>query len=108
MKKTIKIVALFVALAFSANSNAQESNDQCLIARAIAASHQCLGQDPGGLDINGFVETTGICYVSGETKKVTVFAAPKCHHHPCPMYASRLVATVEFDCEGNIASVTCL
>ena len=106
MKNTMKIVALFFALAITSAASAQ-NNDQGLIGRAIGAAHDCFDQGMHQLDINGNVETLGICFVSGEIKRVTLYASPKCHQEPCPKFATRIVATVDFDCSGNIIAVEC-
>jgi hypothetical protein len=109
MKNTMKIVALFFSLAFTSAINAQNyGNDNALIGRATGAAHECFTEGLHNLDINGSVETIGICYVSGDLKRVTLYASPKCHQKPCIMKMMvRVVATVDFDCYGNITSVNC-
>lgn len=104
----MKIVALFFALAFTTAATAQSNNnDKGLIGRAQGAAHECFTEGLHNLEINGSVETLGICFVSGEIKRVTLYASPKCHQDPCPRYMTRIVATVDFDCSGNIIAVNC-
>lgn len=107
MKNTMKVVALFFALAFTTMATAQ-NNDQGFIGRAMGAAHDCFGEGMHQFDISGSVETIGICFVSGDIKRVTLYAAPKCHQNPCMMKMMvRVVATVDFDCERNIIAVNC-
>ena len=106
MQKLIKIAAFALMLTAFSNVNAQSAADQNLIGKARAAAHDCL-QNYAGMDINAWVETTGICFVSGSTHKVTFSAGPRCSGNgPCPYFVIR-AATVQFDCEGNATVVTC-
>lgn len=105
MKKTMKSLVLFFALAFTTVVSAQ-NNDNGLIGKAKGAAHECL-TEAHGMEIFSSVETFGICFVSGELKRVTFYAVPKCHQEPCPKYMVRTIATVDFDCEGNIIAVNC-
>lgn len=105
MKKLISTLALLLALTVSLNVNAQSDNS--LIGRARGAAHECLQPYHGNYEINASVETISICFVSGEINRVTFTASPKCSGNgPCPFFEI-LVATVEFDCDGNVASVNC-
>ena len=94
------IFALLIAVCAFTNLNAQ-SNDNSLIGRARAAAHDCL-QPYAGYEITASVQSTNEC---GNT--VTFAAGPRCTGNgPCPFFEI-LVATVEFDCDGNVISVTC-
>lgn len=106
---TIKksIVALVAIFAFSFSVNAQ-SNDQALIGKARAAASQCLTPYiTDGIAIDATVETVGICFVEGFTKQVKFYTTVRCHQEPCPKPASVLVATVTFDCDGNVQDILC-
>lgn len=106
MKNTMKIVALFFALAFTTAASAQgKNNDNSLIARAKAAANGCT-DGFNNSELNASVETLGICFVSGEIKRVTVYGMPKCTSDFCIMMIT-IVATVDFDCDGNIIAVNC-
>ncbi|MFL5753015.1 MAG: hypothetical protein ACJ76F_06380 [Bacteroidia bacterium] len=104
--KTLSVIFVFVAT-FSAN--AQSGNDNSLIGKARGAAHECLQPYHGSFyQIDASVETIAICFVSGELSRVTFTAGPNCSGPgPCPAFPTRIIATVEFDCEGNVASVTC-
>lgn len=107
---TIKksIVALVAIFAFSFAANAQSTNDQALIGKAREAAKECLQPYNGSYEITASVEVTGICFVEGYTYKVTFAAGPKCSGTgPCPAFATILVATVYFDCDGNVISSEC-
>jgi hypothetical protein len=109
MKKPAMIVAaIFAGMAFSNSVNAQ-SYDQNLIGKARGAAHECLTPYvSNGTAIAAGVETTGICFVSGELHKVTFYTTVRCHTEPCrPKPASILIATVYFDCDDNVMSVDC-
>lgn len=105
MKKLLLGVAAVCLLTFA--STAQSDNDNALIGKARGAAHECLRDAPSGWEINAGVETLGICFVQGEIKRVTFYASFRCHTEVCPKIADRLVATVDFDCDGNVVSVTC-
>ncbi len=108
MKNTFKIIAIFFALVLTTSATAQ-NNDNGLIGRAIGAAQECFGNGLNDIEVNGSVETVGICFVSGEIKRVTLYATPKCHQQPCIMsrYMVHIVATVDFDCDGNLIAVNC-
>lgn len=104
MKKLILLMALSLAsVSFS------QTSDNGLIGRARAAASDCIQSAnlPAGWEVAGNVETTGICFVSGDLKRVTFYATLRCSHEPCPRPAAYLVATVDFDCDGNVLNVTC-
>jgi hypothetical protein len=105
MKKFIQAFVVVLCLGITTTLNAQ--NDQALIGKARGAAHECLAQFEGNYEINAFVDVTGICFVSGNTYRVTFSAGPKCPpNHICPLFII-LVATVEFDCDGNVTYVSC-
>jgi hypothetical protein len=113
MKKMMKRVVMLCVgtiafLAFSNSVNAQSSNDENLIGKARGAAHDCLNAYlSNGIAVDAGVETTGICFVSGELHKVTFYTSVRCHNEPCPKPASVLIATVYFDCDDNVTSVEC-
>ena len=110
MKKFIKnsasiILAFFI---FSNVSNAQSNSDQKYIGKARAAVQDCISKClQQGIDVQGNVEITGICFFNGMLRRVNFYTSIKCHQEPCPKIASRLVATVDFDCDGNVISSAC-
>ncbi len=107
MKNTMKIVALFFALAFTTAASAQgKHNDNALIGKARGAAHECLTEGLNNSELNASIETLGICFVSGQIKRVTLYGMPKCTSDFCIMMV-RIVATVDFDCDGNIIAVNC-
>lgn len=110
MKNTfLKTIAVLAFLFFGATVNAQSNNNNNdLIGKARGAAADCLNNYYSqGIAIVAGVETTGICFVSGELHKVTFRTTIKCHTQPCPRPYSLLVATVYFDCDNNITSVEC-
>jgi hypothetical protein len=113
MKKMFKrpvmlVVAMFAFMAISNSVNAQSSNDEALIGKARGAAHDCLNTYlSNGIAVDASVETTGICFVSGELHKVVFYTTVRCHNEPCPKPASVLIATVYFDCDNNATSVEC-
>lgn len=107
MKTLTKIaLTLFAVFAFTA-ANAQSDNS--LIAKARLAAHDCLvNYNSSSFEINASIETTGICFVSGELHQVTFYAGPKCSGNvPCPAFVSVIIAVVDFDCEDNVTNVSC-
>lgn len=113
MKKIIKSIALVAVCstglsAFGQGNKAHEDNQ--LIGKAKHAVNDCLQPYRGSFyEIGSFVETTGICFVEGFLKRVSFSAGPNCHGtQPCPDFPTRIVAYVDFDCDGNIIGVTCL
>ena len=110
MKNLSKVVMVITFTIFAFAASAQSDNS--LIGRARIAAKECLDVYNGNnfIDVGANVETVGICFVSGELKRVNFYAGPNClpNNKPCPSFATRLVATVDFDCEGNIIAVTCL
>lgn len=111
MKKSLftfgtTLILLFLTTALSAQQQAKGENK--LVAKARQAASDCI--DPyimQGISVVGQVETTGICFVSGELRKVSFFTTVKCHQQPCPKPVSILVATVYFDCSENITLIEC-
>lgn len=109
MKKTFLTIGTTLTLLLAGTSlNAQNGNDNGLIGKARGAASQCINNyTQQGYDIVGGVETTGICFVSGELHKVTFWAKVKCNSEICPQVMAALVATVYFDCDNNVTSVDC-
>lgn len=110
MKKVLSTFVLIAAMfAISFSSNAQ--SDNALIAKAkIAATNACnLDLSQYGGCLLGSVETTGICFVSGTTKKVTLVYDVACHcvGDGCPKVAIFIVAEVFLGCDDEVMSVTC-
>lgn len=111
MRNSLRMIGLVVGLMCSTESMAQcGNNDNALIHKAIVAARAngCLPCDISNLEIGGNVETISICFVSGFIKRVTLYSSPRCTHPPCPKFPSRLVATVEFGCDGQVTSVVCI
>lgn len=109
MKKAFITIGTTLALLFVGTSvNAQNVNDNNLIGKARGAAANCINAYTShGVAVAAQVETTGICFVSGELHKVSFYTTVKCHQEPCPKPASILVATVYFDCEDNVTLVEC-
>lgn len=97
----------FVAMFLISFATSAQTNDNGLIGRAIGVAHECLQDAPNGWDINGSTETVGICFVEGFITRVTLVANYRCHSENCPKVMSILLATVDFDCDGNVISYTC-
>lgn len=97
----------FLLASFSVNSqNANNNND--LVGKARGAAANCLNDYYSqGIPVTANVETTGICFVSGELHKVSFYTTVRCHQQPCPRPYSVLVATVYFDCDNNVTLVEC-
>ena len=109
MKKTFLTFGTTLTLLLAGSSlSAQSGNDNNLIGKARGAAADCINNYTSqGIAVAAGVETTGICFVSGELHKVTFYTTVKCHQEPCPKPASVLVATVYFDCDDNVTLVEC-
>lgn len=109
MKKMFRIFAFVICAATVQQAAAQsDAGDNGLIGKARAAAHECIQPYQGNWEINATVETTGICLVSGNLHRVTIYAGPKCPpNQPCIMMVSQIIATVDFDCDGNVVHVEC-
>ena len=109
MKKALLTIGTTLTLLLAGTSlSAQSGNDNGLIGKARAAASECIKTYSNqGYDIVAGVETTGICFVSGELHKVTFWAKVKCNSEICPQVMAALVATVYFDCEDKVSSVDC-
>lgn len=109
MKKALLTLGTTLTLLLAGTSvNAQSGNDNNLIAKARQAASDCINNYTSpNTTVAASVETTGICFVSGELHKVTFYTTVKCHQQPCPKPMSVLVATVYFDCDNNVSSVEC-
>lgn len=107
MKKLFKIAGVLALLATATAANAQNENQ--LIGQAKAAANNCMANAPTGWQVYGYVETTGICFVEGNTYRVHLAASDKCTGNQiCPLsLAIYPIADVDFDCEGNVTNVTC-
>lgn len=84
-----------------------QTSDNGLIGKAKGVAKECLKDAPQGWEINGSVETVGVCFVDGFITRVTLSAEFRCHSEICPQVASRLLATVDFDCDGNVIASSC-
>lgn len=108
MKKSIYGIIVAIAFVFVTGAVTAQNNDQGLIGKARAAANDCITPYISqGIAVSASVETTGICFVSGELHKVTFYTTVRCHNEPCPKVMSVLVATVYFDCDNNVTSVEC-
>ena|ERR1700752_4391882 len=111
MKKALLTLGTTLTLLLAGTSlNAQNGggNNNQLIAKARHAASDCIKTYSNqGYDIVSGVETTGICFVSGELHKVTFWAKVKCNSEICPQVMAALVATVYFDCDDNVSTVEC-
>lgn len=95
----MKSVVLCFALAFTTTALSQNSN-KCVIGRAKGAAHQCLQ----GYTISGYDEAIGICFNGATYRSVSFYGIPKFYEagqNPLP----RLLATVEFNCDGEVTVV---
>ncbi len=107
MKKIVSIlfVVLFSALTFT-KVNAQ-SNDQALIGKARAAAHDCLQPYESNFEITAGVQVGASCENGGNEKTVIFAAGPRCTGNgPCPLFLI-FVASVSFDCNGDVVAVNC-
>lgn len=104
MKKAIKLLTAmaFVCIAFAAS--AQSNNDNALAGKARGAAHECIQNanlsNLYRIDVS--VELSGICFVEGFTHRAYVSASIPGSEAP-----TLLIATVDFDCGGNVFGVTC-
>ena len=109
LTRTIAVV-LFTLLSFSM-ANSSPDSDNALIGRARGVLSDCLQQYYSNpiYEVGAAVETTGICFVQGFLHRVTFYAGPKCTGNgPCPAFATRLVGTVDFGCEGEVIGSECV
>lgn len=88
----------------------QNDSDASLIGKAQGAAADCIQPYRGSFwEISTGIEVTGICFVEGFLHRVTIYAGPNCiPNQPCSRIATRPIAYVDFDCDGNIMAVTCL
>jgi len=102
------VVMLFTVISFS-TVKAQSTNDEALIGKARGAAHECLQPYLGSFySIGSSVEVSGICFVEGFLYRVTFYAGPNCSGpNPCPSFVTRIIATVDLDCGGNVFGVNC-
>lgn len=113
--KTIfqSVLALAFVLVTGSAAFAQSGGrpDSYYIGRAHSEVGACLGEEHGGgpSRIEASVAITGICFVSGELRRVTFYevSGPPCHSEPCPRPFVRLVAEVDFGCDDEIVGSTC-
>jgi|GEM_PF-6879942 len=108
MKKITAVLSVLCMLLFLTTAKAQ-SNDNSLEGRARGAAHECLQPYHNGTyEITSSTDPVSICFVQGFIYRVSFYAGPKCNGQgPCPAFPTRLVATVDFGCEGEILAVTC-
>ncbi|MCE3294624.1 MAG: hypothetical protein K0R65_338 [Crocinitomicaceae bacterium] len=104
MKNLTKTLTAFAFMLTAFAATAQSENSY--IGKARGFAHDCLN-DYQGYRITASVQETAICIVSGSLHQVTFTATPDCQPNvPCPAVAI-LVATVEFDCDGNPYLLSC-
>jgi hypothetical protein len=107
MKNLLKFTAALL-FAFSVVTVNAQSNDNSLIGKARGAAHECLTPYLNSHDVDAFADVTGICIAGGFLHRVTFTAGPKCPpNQVCPLFPTVIIATVDFDCEGNIIAVNC-
>ena len=106
---TTLILMFFTSSMFSQNVvSSQLNRGNSLIGLANAAASSCLNDYRGkDVDIKAVVETTGICFVSGQLHKVSFYAVGKCRRNPCPRTFAKFVVSVYFDCDNQVISVEC-
>lgn len=127
MKKIISICLLLImgmGAAISLQAQGQ-NNDNALIGKAHASVGSCVGQahplpgnGNGGNSNSGIqseVNVVGTCIAGGDLKRVSFYYiefGPPCIpseedpcHPPLPLFV--LIATVDFDCAGNIVASAC-
>lgn len=104
-----KLLTMTAAVLLSASSLFAQ-NDNGLIGRAQGAANECLNDfNPSQWDIHSSVNDVAICFVSGTIKEVVFFATPKVSKdmYPLVRFMPIVVATVRFDCNGDIVSTEC-
>ena len=103
----VALSLLMLTLAVAGTASAATNYEQ----KAIVAARQagCInGQKPQELYVN--VQTSGICFVSGELHTASVLWAPPSNcpvGSYCPTPAPVVIASVEFGCNDEITSVRC-
>ncbi len=99
-------LAVFCWCSLGASAQAQSGGQgQGLIGQAIGAFHSNCG--PAQLPLQGFVnEPIGGCE-GNETIRVYLVWKPNCNQVPCELILLGPVGYVDFDCDGNVLSVTC-
>jgi hypothetical protein len=109
MKKINVVLSVLCMLLFLTTVKAQSTNPNALEGRARGAAHECLQPYHSGIyEITASTDVTGICFVQGFTYRVSFYAGPKCNGTgPCPTFPTRLIATVDFGCEGEILAMNC-
>lgn len=110
MKKSFfTFISTLILTFFATTLSAQHAKgENKLVAKARIAASTCIDQYVmQGISIVGQVETVGMCFPSGELRKVTFYTTIKCNQQPCPKPFSILVATVYFDCSENITLIEC-
>lgn len=107
MKKVLVVLSFICALGISAAS-AQSNNNNDLVGKARGVAHECISDAQAqGLEVDANAETVGICFVDGFITRVTFYASFRCHQEPCPKVMTRIVATVDFGCDGEVISNSC-
>jgi hypothetical protein len=113
MNKLSSIFCGAIALSLMAPvSTASAKPDGYYKAKAKQEVSDCLGAyDTGGssiVAINSSVEVVSACFASGFITRVNFYTEPNCQpNQPCPLFLSKLVASVEFGCDDEIISGTC-
>jgi hypothetical protein len=127
MKKVLSVIALLAFVLGTANLvQAQSTSDNALIGRAHSEVGSCIGQahplngqlGNQGNSTNGVqseVSVIGSCFAGGFLKRVSFYYitfGPPCNpdlEAPCrpPLPIFNLIATVDFDCAGNIVASEC-
>lgn len=112
------IVFLVLALLGIAALPAQSTNTNALVGRAHQAVGQCIGQAQNDFEgpIQHQVDVVGSCFAGGFLYRVTFYHityGPPCIpteenpcHPPLPVYQG--IATVDFDCAGDVIGSACL
>ncbi|MBI1836668.1 MAG: hypothetical protein HYR91_05330 [Flavobacteriia bacterium] len=104
-----KLFTLTVTLLLSATSLFAQ-DDNSLIGRAKGAAHNCLQDfNSNQWNITANVNDISICFVDGTIKEVTFIATPKLSGdiYPLVRIMPIVIASVQFDCNGNIISEAC-
>jgi len=107
MKKSILLVAALALLVTGSAFAATYEN----VAINAAKDAGCI-QSGDNSYLMTTVEATGICFVSGETHKVSIYYNPVAHCNdtpskPCPKPAVYIKAEVFFGCDNVVTGVTC-